>query len=129
MRRKGRFANRRDLGILRGRFQVRVGVEGFMISRILTPVVVMGAFCFFACGANESASLTLSNVPDSLIVGNTSLEIQAVLKERNVEGQLVTTSPYADFFLVSSDTAVARIVSERFIEGLKAGTDTITGWD
>jgi hypothetical protein len=71
----------------------------------------------------------LSLFPPTLALDSTIGPFTAVKKARDTEGRLQTTPDYTSFYLVSDDTTIARIVSERSVIGTNIGTTTITAKD
>jgi hypothetical protein len=100
-----------------------------MITKLLTLTAALGVWCLFACSSTDDGSLTLSNVPDTLSVGASSTAILGVLKARNTEGQLMTTSSYTNFDLVSDDTLIVKVYSGHTLRGMAAGTTTVSATD
>jgi hypothetical protein len=82
-----------------------------------------------ACGAVEDSSLTMNNLPSSIILYSTSEVIVCTKTFRNAQGRTQTDNNYQDFYLTSSDTAIARIVNSRQIFGVRTGGTLITAKD
>ena len=97
-------------------------------------VGIATAACFgvlSACStSNTEDSLTLpDSYPQSVSPGDTTDVIAAVKKARDATGRLQTDNAYTEFYLVSGDTSIAKIVQERRVLGVGVGNTTITAKD
>ena len=83
-----------------------------------------------ACSVNTEESLTLKDSFSKTVrPGDTTEAADAVRKARNVGGRMETDTAYTDFYLVSDDTSIAKVVQERRLFGAGRGTTTFTAKD
>lgn len=102
----------------------------------LFPAFFVCLICFGAAllvGCEEEAvddsTLTLSGLPATLKVGDTSQAATCSKSARDPSGRMKTTDNYLQFTLVSEDTTVLKAVSGRRLTALKAGTAKVHAKD
>jgi len=78
--------------------------------RLLTLLPI---FFLLSCGNFDDSSLTLNNLPPSIVLYDTTVVIVATKIYRDAQGRKQTENAYQDFYLTSSDTTKARIINYR----------------
>jgi hypothetical protein len=102
----------------------------FRPARIFLALSAAIFFSLNACTTtNTSESLTLNAFTAVITAGDTTDVLVGVKNARDAQGRMQTDNAYTNFYLVSQDTTIARIVQERRVLGVAKGTTTIMAKD
>ena len=95
---------------------------------VLSASVLFGLAACGSSGTGESLTLP-SSFSLTVTAGGTTPAAVAVKNSRDLTGRLQTNSAYTDFYLVSNDTTIGKIVNSREILGVQIGTTTVMAKD
>jgi|GEM_PF-6593041 len=101
------------------------------------PALIFSAILFgqvtalIGCGEDgkDDSSLTVSGLPGTLSVGDTTSAFTCTKEARNSLGRIEIQKSYTQFYFVSGDTNVIRVVDSRRLTALKTGTSLVYAKD
>lgn len=90
-----------------------------------------GVSAFLGCSDPEEdpVRLEFEGGALTLAVGDTSEPLSATKITTDARGREVSTKPYTSITLKSSDSSVVKVVTDRRVTALKAGSATVTAED
>lgn len=96
---------------------------------MIRGLIFLPILFLLSCGDYDDSSLTLNNLPPSIVLYQTTVVIVATKKFRDAQGRMQTDNAYANFYLTSSDSTKARILNDREVYGSGTGQALITAKD